>query len=549
MRVEVSRCRYLAIFFLMMFSSAQGAVFKGIWSDIESIPVFKGSFWKQLGYSFGMAPSGYDYSFSVYNDGIDPVWVNIQDFISIMGACLPSGGAAIHLVAPTETYTSLHRQYYFEMIIRSSSKTYSNRMPYLTHSDALARKECIQLQTKNSTQHDYYRAYCGKNMVNGQYQHGPKAEYIGYVQMSGKKDPNAIAFTTTLNSFTIENSTNVDYAVGFVSTAGLTAQTMQYSMCSWTDVVEANSFAQISAYGAIKSFLPGTLGVFDVATHACVAALAMPKQCVAQMGYTAEIFQDQGATAVSCAWQGIMSGNYDMPMNLVRDCTPITATLWYQSAKQAGGGVDLPGTVWILQMSPSSAEILAMATPGQAVQFTVNRPRPSDPQAQLCFVYIDETDQTKATLFVQKFLQGAIGSSLLDTYNTHTQNMMQQGALSLQAQKIIPGAKKAAPTKPSTALISQAVSGSLQMNQGQIFDSSTGITGFLLGIDIFLPLGAGSSAQYYELAPSIQNQLNYPTSAVQNLFAETSSTQAPTGMPTPIVYGAPTPVALTAKQS
>ncbi|MCX5923206.1 MAG: hypothetical protein NTU89_01430, partial [Candidatus Dependentiae bacterium] len=82
------------------------------------------------------------------------------------------------------------------------------------------------------------------------------------------------------------------------------------------------------------------------------------------------------------------------------------------------------------------------------------------------------------------------------------------------------------------------------MHKGRIEDPSSGITGYLLGADMFLPIGVGAGDMYYKLSPSWTNSANLPlpTSAVQNLYASTLSSSAPKGMPTPTlvsITGAP----------
>jgi hypothetical protein len=271
--------------------------------------------------------------------------------------------------------------------------------------------------------------------------------------------------------------------------------------------------------------------LFDGTTQSCLQVIDIPAEIFKDMTYSLEIYQD-GATTVQMGWQGLMSGHYDMPTHNVKDITPIFGCLWYQSAAQAKQKqvVDLPGTVWVVSVS-ENIEILGMATPGLAVQFQILRPEVGT-KKQIYFVYVDSTDSTKAQQFVQKFASKTIGANLIASYQKNADEIMSSEGARLQPQLA------AAKTTPKTvsvpaALMQQAVQGSLQMQQGRIVDLTTGVTGYLLGADVFLPFGIGATSMYYMLAPSYQNEQNLPTSAVSNLYAQDFITTAPEGMPTP----------------
>ena len=82
----------------------------------------------------------------------------------------------------------------------------------------------------------------------------------------------------------------------------------------------------------------------------------------------------------------------------------------------------------------------------------------------------------------------------------------------------------------------QAAQGVLSLNGGSV--EINGVTGYLLGGDIFMSVGVGSGPMYYILQPSESNSQNLmiPTATVQNLFISSAgSTTAPKSMPTPIV--------------
>lgn len=506
----------------------------GMWSSVKSFPLFQGSFWENIGHGFGVPPSGYVYSFSVYNDSNKPAWVGQQRIISLMGGCFPEAGgwSVSSPILPGTHFTQKNKEYYFEMFIKTTPDSYSNHMPYLQHSDVLYQQDLIQLQKEHSTHENYFRVYTGRDFSNGAYVHTQKAEYLGYRDMSGKKDPNALSFSSDLSSLVIKNSTDKNYYIGFCSQSGLLASNMTQSMCPVFALVASDSFGTLSIFSTLTSLRPGTVGVFDATTKTCLQTIDITAQGFKDMPYTIEIYQDPGSSIVELGWQGLVSGHYDMPMNRVRDITPILGYFWYQSVAQYKSGVDLPGTVWIVSVG-SQSEILATVTPGQAVQFLITRPE-IDTKKQIYFLYVNQSDTVKAQSFVQRFLSGAIGTPILTSYNKQADALMSQAALQLQPKQA-KGQAVSTTSQISPALMSQAVQGSLKINRGQIVDPVSGTTGYLLGGDVFLPLGIGSTPMYYSLVPSYQTTENLPTSAVINMFAEQSVTTAPKGMPTPIM--------------
>ena len=66
-------------------------------------------------------------------------------------------------------HKAIHDQsYYFELLIKSTDEKYSSNMPYLQHSDILARFEAIELSgEKNSSKMHFYRSYMGKSLQSG----------------------------------------------------------------------------------------------------------------------------------------------------------------------------------------------------------------------------------------------------------------------------------------------------------------------------------------------------------------------------------------------
>ena len=512
---------------------------KGIWSSVESFPKKFAGFFKSLGQSFGAPPSGYVYSFDVYNDIADKsVYVAVNEIMSLMGGDLPKphGWIQSSAIAPFNHYLINNQDYYFELFIKLTDKNFSSHMPYLAHDDVLFRQEVTALQgQKNSQKLHYFRTFMGKNLQNGVYVHQPHAESLGYFNQNAddaKSDPGNVTIGSVLSSLTIFNSSQNDFYVGFVPTAK--ASSMTPKMCTAYGLVAKNSFALLNTTSSMTSLSPGTIGLFDAASEKLIKTYSLPSYvfCTlpsrASMPYTLEIYQDAQEKSVSMNLQGLMSGNYDQAIGNVRDITPVTSVFWYESVAQAGAGVsgfiDLTmGKVWIVSVE-DTFKIIASATPGQALQWSMTRPLPNK-KLWLYFVYVATSNDVLAKQYLQNFFSQPLGQSMLQTY--HQQSLQQ-----------IKNAAQPGVTKKSVPqdLLVQAAQGVLSLNGGSV--EINGVTGYLLGGDIFMSVGVGSGPMYYILQPSESNSQNLmiPTATVQNLFISSAgSTTAPKSMPTPIV--------------
>lgn len=542
------------------------ANFKGVMSSIESFPPFTTKFWKGLAQGFGMPPAGYDYTFSVINDSDATMYVATEKFISLMGGALPQADSfSAVAVEPWTHHTTNKMPYYFEMYIQTTPDNSGIYMPYVSHAHVVYQQECLELDSKpHSTKHHYYRIYTGKKIESGQLVYAPAAEYLGYTNL-GKKDASAMPIpNTVLTSFNVKNSTNNNYYLGWsnkivnqttsasvpvVAKTGASTQLVadstqnvsdiQLAMadCAIVSLISADSYALLSSFGTIKSFAPGSIGIFDATTKQNVASIPMPSLIFANMTYTLEIYQAPGQTAVSVGWQGVTPGTFDMPKNNIKDITPISCFFWNQSAAQQGKNaasfVNLPGSVWIISIDQQQSKILATASAGNAVSFSIDRPQPGD-KKYMYFIYVDETDATKAQAFLQKILQGSIGKNVVTQYQDSAQQLMQHAAITLDQHVQVTQAKAAAP-QISAEELNLALQGSVSLNQGEIVDTQTNMTGYLLGSDIFLSFGIGSTPMYYTLYPVQKTTATVllPTTAVTNLYTM-GQTTAPKGMPTPI---------------
>lgn len=561
---------YNAIFVVVMLtatyvsSSFMGTV-KGIGHGFESFgkTIGSSSFWKGIGRGFGAAPSGYVYSFTVDNDSNQSLKVGMQEYASFMGAYFPkSHGWSETTVKPfQQDYSIKQKEYYFEMKIMPDDASGGGGMPY-SSDGALYVQDCIQLpKDQHSPKMNYFHAYTGKTFKDGNYKHQPMVEYMGYANPTNPKDKGAsvtkVDTLTNNPALVVYNSTNQNLLIGYSSQLG--AKSLKKSECDifLTPVVD-NSFITHSPvtvkqafdiktlYGGAKpaaavSSLPlGTLGVFEDGSDEAIQIYALPPKVYSGHTYTLEVYQDVGQQR-QIGLQALQSA-HDAPSGKVRDITPVTCVFWYESVKQLGkkskGMVDLPGNVWVVGVTSKGA-IKGVVPVGEALDFTFVRPEIGK-ETWFYFVYVDEKDKDKEELFIDKFMSGAIGRNVVEKYHQQSSKQFQQAQEELaDIVTIQVGSKAKAPkVQVPESLLIAAIQGALNVHGGEIVDTDLGVSGFLLGADVFLASGVGANSKfYYQLSPSQKNGDTIIKSTVQNLYTM-GVMKAPEGMPTPKSYSA-----------
>ena len=509
------------------------------------------SFWEGMGRAFGAPPSGYVYSFSIFNDTAEEVYIGKQQMASFMGGTFPIGHRDTTVVKPfNQSYSQKNQKYYFELTINDGPNAPANSMPY-NASGALYVQDCIKLLEKNSTKNNYFRTYIGKSLDNGNYVHGLRAEYVGYTDHMNPKDSGAsVVITDSMSSLVIYNNTEQDYEVGYCSSRN---PQMTKQDCIVVTTIEANSFALLNATQSAP-LNSGILGIFEGAVDKPTETFLFPAKILGDKNgpkkYTLELYQDAGQNELKMGLQGVMAGHYDMPSGRIRDITPVNMVFWYKSVaelssqklKQEGlsksNFTDLPGQLWMVSKG-EQGPIMSKIDLGTATQFTLVRPLLREQEKWIYFLYIDTTDTQTAQQFINNFISGFIGQDVIQTYHQQAAHQIQLA----ENQKAITfgkGTKLQDSSQAPQSLLIEAIQGALKLHQGQITDPRLKTSGYLLGSDVFLPLGTGaSSTYYYQLSPS--NNLNppgatgpktyVPTSAVNNQFAYTLSGKAPTSMP------------------
>ncbi|MBM18027.1 MAG: hypothetical protein CL947_03100 [Epsilonproteobacteria bacterium] len=553
-------------------SDSVAGIFKGIGNDFESF----GKTLKELGPSlargFGAAPTGYTYNCVIVNDTDQPIYAGIQEYSSFMGSYFKkSDGWSSTKIAPYSSYSGIQgKQYYFELQIDKENRT-SGRMPYEA-TGALYLQDCIQLpKDKNTTKTDYFHVYTDRTPQNGVFAHVPKVELIGYIDSAKPKDSNAITLATSLTSnpaLVVYNNTNQDLLIGYSYKSQ--AQSLAKTDCNlFLAVAEKQSFLIRSPMQNVSGNTVldiGTLGIFQSGSDTTMNVLSLPQTVFDGKTYTVEVYEV--GNNLTMGIQGLVSP-HDIPTGKVRDVTPVTVTFWYQSIKDISGSssqyVNLPGTVWMISQATGvdDEDIKIPMKPGQAFSTTFTRPA-SQKQRWFYFLYIDEQDANKEATFIDSFLQGKIGSSLVKAYKSNGKKQLEAAKKDLSTVFVTkPGTTKVSKSQiqvPQSLLV-KALQGALDVKDGSIYDISTGVTGYLLGGDVFLSQGLGAQCQssksskgkpvmnncfYYTLAPATKLKGTTLMSTVINehtLPVNVTAAGLPKGMPQPKTYVTPSPVA------
>ena len=511
------------------------STFKGIGHTVEHWGKDLGSkqFWEKIGQGFGASPTGYVYSCTVQNDTQETIHIGVQEMASAMGAVFPKAdGWSSTPVSPFDKHSINNKEYYFELTVNASSKEPSNKLPYV-NSDALYIQDCIQLpKEKHSTKMNYMRSYIGKSLVDGQYVHGLRAEYLGYADPANPEDKSGtIKLGSVISSLVVYNNTSTDLLVGYSSQQEVPSLTKK-DCDVFLATLEDGSFALFSP-STKEPLESGSICVFEKDSDKAVKIFSLPKSIFQNKKYTIELYQD-GQQDLQIGLQGLMPGHYDVPTGKVRDITPLTGMFWYQTAKKGkknSGMIDLPGKVWVV-FAGDQTNIIEEVIPGEVLEFRFARPN-FGVQQWIYFIYVDTKNEKEAEQFVQRFVDGAIGSDAIESFQQQSSKQM-----SLAHKNLTKGLSldrlRANQQVPESLLV-EAVQGALKVHQGRIEDKALGVKGYLLGADVFLSQGVGAgSTFYYTLAPSMQTAGLTPTSSVQNAFAYTlGGGKPPKGIPQP----------------
>lgn len=465
-------------------------------------------FGEGLAQSFGMDPPGYSYSFRVFNNARTAVNVEAKRIKKFQGMMIKRDSIkTVSLDPGTDTGTSGFHGIglYFEIELGGFfSDSIVNLVPAYKED---SKVYCYNVYEDNSGTHG--------EMIGADQTTSP--EFLG----------------------TIYNSVPATQKLTFV-----------YAGENFTIDLDKDSFNTLHSDTTIPNCMRPANGVnhLDFGT---AGSIILPAQGLGSgtkkdgkiddvhpFNYHYQIFGT--ADAPTAVTNGFNPGNFPQPVSgRVRDITPVRCLVWNKSADQVTGATDdfvsadiTTRSVWVAYSTQGwtnttrtlTNTIMTKVPLGDAVQFYFIRPSldaslkvsgdellqtkdlkppakfaqentidtlgvqlkavdifsdittqaPKTAKAPLFIVSLDTTDDSKAKIFLQKLLDGTI--------------------------KIPQGPSLASATLTEDIKNSLLVD-KLTTTAGQLEDTQTGVTGYLLAYDVFTPYGNSSGPYYYTVQP------------------------------------------------
>ncbi len=494
------------------------ASWSSIGSSLENMGESAKGFLVTMGQGLaGKVPSGYDYSFRVFNGSNVGMFIDIHKSISVMGARFHQGGGASQELAPgTDTGAAFSgansTHLYFSLEISSENSDYSD--PH------------FKLGAKNDSTIYFY--HCFNSSSSGV----PATELLG-------------AGYTVSDAFNgrIQNKTNEQAAVTFT----LTGSDTRVITIPDLDPYSFNYLALPQGY----SMRPSNL-VFGSSQ-----SVIIPKQGIAQitnaktkaaspvtMNYVLLNNSSTGAFET-----GIGPGNFDQPQtaNVIRDISPVQCQIYNQPAAQATPIGQLLAQQFPWQSSWCMYEGLGwsqeqqkiIATPmwqipvGQNAACFLIRPSQAfyakNGPARFFVVrmtipeHSSVNDKKKAQSFLSKLMAGTLtikglssvsGGKLITQANSSSVTLANGLYFPSTASFAKNSSFVAYPPLSQTYLGSTLSPGSLTFTKkaellglelpddvGLLEDPTTGVQGYLVVSDLLTPYGTGSGPFYYLINP------------------------------------------------
>lgn len=520
---------------------------------------------KGMGESFGVPPSGYVYSYEVWNDTHMPIYVEQEGIASFMGGFFQSakgyfGKKKLKSIFDADgsisKATYYNQDYYFNFFISDQSTP---------HEDPIYKQFLTQLPIKkNDKTIYYYHVYTQRTLSKGRFVYKPKVELIGYQDPSqtDSEKKGTVTVSSQLSSLNFVNSANVNVKVSLTygsapysftlekhsynslglpspeqksssqdsvgTVTGITVQSATkndetssdrviiQSVATSIDSMNSEDLKQTSQNTSedtpLFSLRPNTItfSAYNKSSqkYETFKTLKVPAQGFDGKAYTIEIIQNIDNT-LDVTFQGLLPGNYDTASTpRVRDLTPCPCTFWYQSLSQMkklsadNGYIDLPGQIWIMYLGFDSP-VQSKVLPGQVVTWNLTRPLISQGDQFVYFMYVATTDDALAEKFVTKLGKKLLGKDIIDQYTKSTQ-------LSFVMNKDDESGLDVTSTLAAQKTDEQVATlmGDLDVSQGVIEDLDLKVIGYIVGADVFSPQGLGFGRFYYTLAPSLTTDSN-----------------------------------------
>ncbi|MBI2775170.1 hypothetical protein HYX58_04155 [Candidatus Dependentiae bacterium] len=447
-----------------------------------------------IGQSVGIVTADYHYSFQVWNDTANAVLAATQRIVPAMGMSISEDYDYAQIVEPftNSGQSFVNQQLYFSVALFADPKnSFAQLLGKASVQDlqkvagASAQYQILSRDIypwpKDDNNMYFYRVYRAKTNF--------AAEYLGI----------KTATTDFLGMF--YNNSAKDVTLEFVK------DSQDYKI-----TLEAGTFNSLQSTSTNFPFSirpqPGKKAAFNFsAGNNPFATMPIAQQGIGNVSYnettktydpagpmlyTYEVYsKDSGALDVTI--QGLSIGNFDQPISgKLRDINPVQCHVWRQSAQQAqiertkaatkestddttSIAYDAPETFWVAYKTQDYS-IAKKVEAGKVLDFTIIRPQIKEKEAWLYGVTLLTNDDTKAKKFLDRLSEGKIGQGAVYTKAGLIGGELDLSKMSANTNGLI------ADTDPKDG-------------------NRSGVIGYVIFADSFLPTGVDSSANFYYFAP------------------------------------------------
>ncbi len=507
------------LFFVCFFTNNLFAGWGGIGSSIENMGESIGGFMVTMGQGMaGKVPSGYDYSFQVFNGSNVSAFVDIHKSISVMGMRVHQGGGASQGIAPGENtgdgFSGVNKTHlYFSLEISAGGSSYSD--PHFT----LAAKDDPTI----------YMYHCFNNCNSG----SPATELLG----AGYTGTGA--FSGRIQNKTAQQAA-VTYTLTGPDTRAITIPDLDPYSFNYLTIPQGYSIRPSTlVFGASQKVIIPAEGIGQI-TDA-------KKKTSSPVTMNYVLLNDSPTGAFET---GVGPGNFDQPQTagVIRDISPVQCQIYNQPAAQTAPigqlmAQSLPWqSVWCGYQGYawSQTEQKIISTPMWQIPAGVNAScfliRPSQSAAvkngpaRFFMVRItvpespSSTDIQNAQSFLSKLMTGKltikglsptkIGGPLITQANVGSVSLVNGQSFSSQSSFAPTDSFVAYPPLSDTYLGTTVSLSSLTVSKkaellglelpsdvGLLEDPTTGVTGYLIVTDLLTPYGTGSGPFFYLINP------------------------------------------------
>ena len=501
----------------------------GIGSSIESMGESIGGFMVTMGQGMaGKVPSGYDYSFQVFNGANVSMFVNIHKSISVMGARVHEGGGATGNYEPGtnsgDDFSGANKTHlYFSLQISGGGSSYSD--PHFTlaakNDPTIYMYHCFNTSNSGTAQTELLGAgYTGTNAFSGRIQNKTAQQAAVKYTLKGPDtraitipdiDPHSFNYLTIPQGYSIRPSNLV---FGATPKAVISEDSSSQKVIipaegigQITDATKKTSSPVTMNYVLLNDSPTGAFetgvgpGNFEQPQTATVIRDISPVQCQIYNQPAAQATPIGPLMAQSLPWQSVWCGYQGYGWSQTEQKVIATPLWQIPAGTNASCFLIRPSQAAVAHNGPSRFFVVRMTVPES----------PSSSDVQNAQSFLSKLMTGKLTI---KGLSPTSGGKLITQANV--------GSVMLANGQYFPSQSSFAPTHSfvsypplSDTYFGSTVSASsltvskkaellgleLPSDVGLLEDPTTGVTGYLLVTDVLTPYGTGSGPFFYLINP------------------------------------------------